>query len=42
MNCIRSVLFWLNLSLAEMLKDHLEDEEDRKHILLPSIRQKPS
>ena len=42
MNCNRSVLFWFNLSLAEMLKDQLEDGEDRKHILLPSIRQKTS
>ena len=32
MNCNRSVLFWLNLSLAEMLKDQLEDAEDNANI----------
>ena len=35
---VRSVLFWLNFSLAKMLKDQQEDEEDRKYILLPSVR----
>ena len=32
------MLFWLNFLVGKMLKDRLEDEEDRKYILLPSIR----
>ena len=35
-----SVLFWLNFSLAKMLKNRLEDEEDRKNISLPEFQAK--
>lgn len=35
-----SVLFWLNFSLAKMLKNRLEDEEDRKDISLPEFQAK--
>ena len=36
----RSVLFWLNFSLAIMLKDRLGDEIDITNISLPSFRRK--
>ena len=36
---IANVMFWFNLSLAEILKDRLKDEEDRKNIASPSFRQ---
>ena len=35
----RSVLFWLNFSLAKMWKDRLEDEEDSKNISLFQAKQ---
>lgn len=38
-NCKHSVLFWLNFSLAKMLKDWLKGKEDCKNISLPSLRQ---
>lgn len=31
-------LFWFKLSLAEILKGRLKDEEDRKNIASPSFR----